>query len=791
MTGGAYSWSISLGDMSNYASSTYAIQCDASGNASGSYNFWKLPIAFQATDKAGNVLQDTSYYLILDPDGNVPVVTITQPSSSGLTFGGQQRITGTATQPTWVHDVEVSAYDAVAGSCAAAVPASTLNYSTDVFTTASAHGLASGTKVYVKNATNTGVSGSAVNPKTAYYVINAGATTFQLAATSTGASAVDFSNILTSDSTESLNVDAWYPATLVTTGASVIWYYDINANGEYPSSGDSQNVAVQIRAWNSPTTNGSRGTISGTLSTPLKMTFNATFPQFSSISVGGATYYSQITVSGTVSLSATVSSSKGIAKLQCVESSPTSGSTTMYDTSSSYVATASSFSHNSNQLWSATVSPPSIATSFAYSGSDKTKVMIVAAGSDPSIWTTAGATTSSVGTVFTPGSSFSTSSSGGSFIASDSSGNFNYTVTMSIATTALYSKTSGIYSFLHQGHGHDEPDLAGLEPDLHPGRRQLLRDLDALVSPADDRREAQRRHEVHDRIPGLFGQRRRGDRFHLGRRPREHGRHDLHRDGGREAGRERAVEVLAGSAQYIQGAATDVGTGSGTISGLSKVIVYLTRTSGSVTTILPLYSGSTTSPGYKRAVYDAATGETISVTYPTAETAGVQHNYYASIDDLGLNGTTNANDGFPEGLRLSGSTYNWWVVLDSTKLTDGPVTVNFVLWDQAGNATYYSQSSFVSNYAPVLKSITLGTDLNGDGSISSAEQTTVSSGYSAHGLHCPERHALLPDQSQPGKQLSALLFGEVRRSREERDADLQYADHLGLQLDHRLGGDQR
>ena len=109
--GGSYSWTISLGDMSSYANATKATQCNADGstwNGSGSpTNLWRLPIVFQAMDKAGNVGQLISYYVILDPNGNVPVVSINQPAT-GLTFGGQQTITGTATQPVAIYGVEVA-----------------------------------------------------------------------------------------------------------------------------------------------------------------------------------------------------------------------------------------------------------------------------------------------------------------------------------------------------------------------------------------------------------------------------------------------------------------------------------------------------------------------------------------------------------------------------------------------------------------------------------------------------------------------------------------------------------
>ena len=102
-------------------------------------------------------------------------------------------------------------------------------------------------------------------------------------------------------------------------------------------------------------------------------------------------------------------------------------------------------------------------------------------------------------------------------------------------------------------------------------------------------------------------------------------------------------------------------------------------------------------------------------------------------------GTDTNNDGFMENLSIAGSSYSWMGQFDSTQIPDGTVYVHYIVFDQAGNASSYIQTAFVSNFAPSLASVTLGTDMNGNGQItgvtdsnsSPVETTAFSSGYTA------------------------------------------------------------
>jgi hypothetical protein len=655
VTGGSYSWTISLGDMSSYANASFATQCDASGNPATGTNLWKLPIVFQALDKAGNVAQMTSYFLILDPNGNVPVVTITQPAT-GLTFGGQQTITGTATQPVAIYGVEV-AVDPTGGNNFPANPVSVSISGATV--TAAAHPFTNGMMVFLTGATAPQILGTPVPSTTPYWVVNAAAGTFQVSASS-GGGPVTFSF-----GGSGVSASVWAPATLTTTGNNVIWYYNINTTGAYPqNSAPSQTVSLQARAWNSPTVGGPKGTISGILTTPWVLTFNSSFPQVQNVQVNGQSYYSQITTAGTISFTATVSSSKGIAKIESVESSPLTGSTTMYNTASSYLTTAA----NNGLYWSSTVTPPVSQNNVTFANGNPYKVMITATGGSGALWTSAGAPASTPGTVFTPNNvTLNVSATGGSFIESDASGNFVYAVSMTIASTQLYSGVTGQYVFNIRATDMTSPVAAVTNQPVTLGEDNYY-PTSTIASSA----------------------------------------------------------TIVGSQYVAQGSAIDSGSGSGPISGFSKVIVYFVR-AGSVLNIATGANGATSSITAK----DMNNGGLIgTVTYP-----GAGAFLKLSIDSLSENNTlptgggTDANgDGFMESLTINGSSYTWMGQIDSTKIADGPVQLHYVVFDSAGNATHYVQSASVSNNAPVVNNVVIGTDVTGGGTINST--ATFSGGYS-------------------------------------------------------------
>jgi hypothetical protein len=66
----------------------------------------------------------------------------------------------------------------------------------------------------------------------------------------------------------------------------------------------------------------------------------------------------------------------------------------------------------------------------------------------------------------------------------------------------------------------------------------------------------------------------------------------------------------------------------------------------------------------------------------------------------------------------------WQFTLDSTKLPDGPITLHYVVEDEAGNASYYTQPTItVKNRYPEITRLTLYTDNNGQGAAFTKDDT--------------------------------------------------------------------
>lgn len=75
-----------------------------------------------------------------------------------------------------------------------------------------------------------------------------------------------------------------------------------------------------------------------------------------------------------------------------------------------------------------------------------------------------------------------------------------------------------------------------------------------------------------------------------------------------------------------------------------------------------------------------------------------------------------------EQIRQTTTNYQWSASIDSKNIYDGPVTLHFVAYDAAGNSVSSSYSGMVSNNAPKIASVTVGTDFDGDGTISDNEK---------------------------------------------------------------------
>ncbi len=121
--------------------------------------------------------------------------------------------------------------------------------------------------------------------------------------------------------------------------------------------------------------------------------------------------------------------------------------------------------------------------------------------------------------------------------------------------------------------------------------------------------------------------------------------------------------------------------------------------------------------------------------------------YIDNKSEVGLSDTN--QDGFIESFLINGNNMDWWGQFDSTLVADGSVNVHYVIFDNAGNASHYVQSAYISNHAPQISNVVLGTDLNGDADhhlLGSRRDADVQQRLRHHGLHREKPPALLPAQ---------------------------------------------
>jgi hypothetical protein len=181
---------------------------------------------------------------------------------------------------------------------------------------------------------------------------------------------------------------------------------------------------------------------------------------------------------------------------------------------------------------------------------------------------------------------------------------------------------------------------------------------------------------------------------------------------------------LSGTTATLLGEATDI-TGGATLGAVDRIEVYIEKSGliydpGSFNTSA---AAATRDPGYGFG----------AITYPPV----AQESYIMVIDDRDEGNDDSSGggdgDGFDESLiNTNGVDNTWSVQFDSNNLPDGAATIHFIVVDRAGNGAHYTKNAFISNNPPSISSVTLGTDLDGDGNSTDPGETVVfSSGYGA------------------------------------------------------------
>ncbi|GHV94317.1 hypothetical protein AGMMS50293_06370 [Spirochaetia bacterium] len=173
-----------------------------------------------------------------------------------------------------------------------------------------------------------------------------------------------------------------------------------------------------------------------------------------------------------------------------------------------------------------------------------------------------------------------------------------------------------------------------------------------------------------------------------------------------------------GSDYWVVGKALDGENASNpSVRGLQKVTAWITKGANKPDNYVNLetgeintgYSGTPNTVSDARTGRDAAyTGDTITGVIP-GTTASVDYpNPSANVDQWRREITNSVeNQQFWTGSNWS---REWGFKLDTTKLADGAITLHYIIFDEAGNASYYTESLVVMNKPPVIHEITLETD---------------------------------------------------------------------------------
>jgi hypothetical protein len=612
-------------------------------------NWWLLPFNVRITDTAGNAAI-VKYYIIVDPDMDIPTITIAYPTE-GLTVGGEVRVNGHAEDNDFIYQVQYRI-----GNTKNANPANDADWGT------------------------------------------------------------------------------WKAATLTSAGPVVNWYFNINSDGSLnPSTGENRETRVEVAAWDSTDFGNSGGVWSYEKGKRylLNLIFDASVPVVDEIKIdrrnGSAIKDWPVVTAGTMAsrtfvVSANIHDETGISRIAWNDGT---GVTNLYKTGDSAVAIPSTVTSliSGQKYIIASVGN----TDFTALGaaSNERGVTFTSSGTAA---LTGGATavpmngTNPASNAYVLGPEFDTA-----FTVTKEKlipGNW-YKITevgsgtdwaglgvtgTPIAGTSLFKPTaSQIAAFTNGGGGkalditykvivevnslHNYTDAVG-------SYSLILQAEDTTTKPAQTTINIQ----IDNQYPVAE---------YTGIGPTIMGNY------------------------YFRGTARD----NGSIETLDKVVVWFSKSGTNV----PLYEGINSShPKYAALtakygsetvlktftprslqVKDSADGTLKTIPIPANTVSGItiDHNeVFESKVPIDSDG-----DDFVESWTAAGASQSWYTVFDSETLTGGFVELNFLVFDKAGNATYYKKTHytgsddankfFIKNHGPRILRVDLVTSLYTNGAL--------------------------------------------------------------------------
>ncbi|WP_148257784.1 Ig-like domain-containing protein [Leadbettera azotonutricia] len=168
----------------------------------------------------------------------------------------------------------------------------------------------------------------------------------------------------------------------------------------------------------------------------------------------------------------------------------------------------------------------------------------------------------------------------------------------------------------------------------------------------------------------------------------------------------------------ISGKARDTGTGI-SVQGVDRVVVYFSR-DGNPISLWQDHPESALHPAQwiynqkakpGRSAESETPGSEITLSFfpknsAISNNAGIVINDNGDIPGVGGNNYNQSFTGNPDK--------EWSAKFDTgARFKDGPVTLHYVIFDTAGNASYFEKKLVIKNNIPSIASITLGTDLIG------------------------------------------------------------------------------
>ena len=196
----------------------------------------------------------------------------------------------------------------------------------------------------------------------------------------------------------------------------------------------------------------------------------------------------------------------------------------------------------------------------------------------------------------------------------------------------------------------------------------------------------------------------------------------------------------------ISGSASDSGTGIN-VQQVDAVVVYFSRNSSYISHVNGANTGTqgVTNQRVRRAPINYGNAvETLSF-FPNVRQTDGSFRTTASGIVINDNGPVSGYTGLSTTFTGTPGNREWAAIFNSSNIPDGAVTMHYVVFDKAGNGTYYEQSLLFVNNRPVITNMRIGTDLNGNNTVEDVPASGYTAAVSEYMLQTPGNTVLSPD----------------------------------------------